>query len=327
MAPKEKKKHVHLSIADKLELLKKLEAGASVSRVCEIYGVKKQTVSDIRKAKDKLRNYALKFNVDPTKDKKGVIHGRNHMRQPQSETLEEAVFKWYVQQRSVKVLSTEEIAEAVLVGKQSDDSRSSDEEKEVAIKPKMSLVRESIDILLNYVDLCDNYNIQGYYEHLRTLRELVIREQHKRGKQTKLDTFFKRKTPEPQPSTSKDSSVAPTSASDFVGFTTEPQPTTSKDSSVAPTSASDFVGFTTEPQPSTSKDSSVAPTSASDFVGFTTEPQPTTSKGSSVAPTSASDFVGFTTEPQPTTSKGSSVAPTSASDFIGISSPHKVNNI
>ncbi|KAK4310937.1 hypothetical protein Pmani_005325 [Petrolisthes manimaculis] len=221
MAPKEKKKHVHLSIADKLELLKKLEAGASVSRVCEIYGVKKQTVSDIRKAKDKLRNYALKFNVDPTKDKKGVIHGRNHMRQPQSETLEEAVFKWYVQQRSVKVLSTEEIAEAVLVGKQSDDSRSSDEEKEVAIKPKMSLVRESIDILLNYVDLCDNYNIQGYYEHLRTLRELVIREQHKRGKQTKLDTFFKRKTPEPQPSTSKDSSVAPTSASDFIGIESE----------------------------------------------------------------------------------------------------------
>ncbi|KAK4308671.1 hypothetical protein Pmani_019642 [Petrolisthes manimaculis] len=243
MAPKEKKKHVHLSIADKLELLKKLEAGASVSRVCEIYGVKKQTVSDIRKAKDKLRNYALKFNVDPTKDKKGVIHGRNHMRQPQSETLEEAVFKWYVQQRSVKVLSTEEIAEAVLVGKQSNDSRSSDEKKEVAIKPKMSLVRESIDILLNYVDLCDNYNIQGYYEHLRTLRELVIREQHKRGKQTKLDAFFKRKTPEPQPSTSKDSSVAPTSASDFDGFTTEPQPTTSKGSSVAPTSASDFIGI------------------------------------------------------------------------------------
>ncbi|KAK4322487.1 hypothetical protein Pmani_006826 [Petrolisthes manimaculis] len=103
MAPKEKKKRVHLSIADKLELLKKLEAGASVSRVCEIYGVKKQTVSDIRKAKDKLRNYALKFNVDTTKDKKGVIHGRSHMRQPQSETLEEAVFKWYVQQRSVKV--------------------------------------------------------------------------------------------------------------------------------------------------------------------------------------------------------------------------------
>ncbi|KAF2366176.1 HTH CenpB-type DNA-binding domain [Trinorchestia longiramus] len=103
MAPVEKKKRVNLSIGDKLELIKKLEGGVSVSRVCEIYGVKKQTVSDIRKAKDKLTKYAVKFNVESTKDKKGVVHARRHMKEPQSEALEEAVFKWYVQQRSVNV--------------------------------------------------------------------------------------------------------------------------------------------------------------------------------------------------------------------------------
>ncbi|CAM1298588.1 Uncharacterised protein r2_g825 [Pycnogonum litorale] len=98
-----KRKRVNLSIGDKLELIKKLESGVSVARVCEIYGVKKQTVSDIRKAKDTLRKYAVPFNVDSSKDKKGVIHVRRHMKDPQSKELEEAVFKWYVQQRSVKV--------------------------------------------------------------------------------------------------------------------------------------------------------------------------------------------------------------------------------
>ncbi|KAK4291507.1 hypothetical protein Pmani_035668 [Petrolisthes manimaculis] len=124
MAPLEKRKRVNLSIGDKLELINKLEAGVSVARVCEIYGVKKQTVSDIRKAKDKLKEYAVKFDFDSAKDMKGVIHARSHMRKPQSETLEEAVFK------------------------------------------------------------CSN--IQCYYEHLRTLRELVIREQYQRGTQSKL---------------------------------------------------------------------------------------------------------------------------------------------
>ncbi|KAG0725911.1 Transposable element Tcb2 transposase [Chionoecetes opilio] len=57
-------KRVNLSIAEKLELIKKVESGVSVARVCVEYGVKKQTVSDIRKAKDKLRENAVKFNVD-----------------------------------------------------------------------------------------------------------------------------------------------------------------------------------------------------------------------------------------------------------------------
>jgi hypothetical protein len=37
-------------------LTEKLESGVSVARACEEYGVKKQTVSDIHKAKDKLKN-------------------------------------------------------------------------------------------------------------------------------------------------------------------------------------------------------------------------------------------------------------------------------
>ena len=55
-----KKKRVNLSIKQKLELISKLEGGASVEHVCEVYGIKKQTVSDIRKNKDKLIQFSLK---------------------------------------------------------------------------------------------------------------------------------------------------------------------------------------------------------------------------------------------------------------------------
>jgi len=112
---------------------------------------------------------------------------------------------------------------------------SCEDEEEVVPKPKMSSVRESLDVLINYVDVCDNSTIQCYYEHLRTLRELVIREQYQRRKQLKLDTFFKHKSPEPQHS--EPQPPEPQSS--------EPQPSTSN-TSVATTSASDFLGFESE---------------------------------------------------------------------------------
>ena len=43
----EKCKCTNLTISAKLELLKKLDSGFSVAKVCEEYGVKKQIVSDI----------------------------------------------------------------------------------------------------------------------------------------------------------------------------------------------------------------------------------------------------------------------------------------
>ena len=51
----EKRKRTNLTISAKLELLKKLHSGYSVAKVCDKYGVKKQTVSDIRKARAKYR--------------------------------------------------------------------------------------------------------------------------------------------------------------------------------------------------------------------------------------------------------------------------------
>ena len=57
------RKLVTLSVNKKLEFIRKLKAGASVKSVCEEYGVKKQTVLDIRKPKDKLLAFSVKYNV------------------------------------------------------------------------------------------------------------------------------------------------------------------------------------------------------------------------------------------------------------------------
>ena len=42
--------------------------------VCDEYGVKKQTVSDIRRSKNKLTSYAMKFDVAPSEDRNGAFH-------------------------------------------------------------------------------------------------------------------------------------------------------------------------------------------------------------------------------------------------------------
>ncbi|XP_061608174.1 uncharacterized protein LOC133467379 [Phyllopteryx taeniolatus] len=103
----EKRKRNNISISDKLELIKKLESGVSVASVCQQYGVKKQTVSDIRKSKEKLRAFAGKFNVDPVRNRKGVVRMRKHMKVSPSQD------PWYVQQQQY-IKSEERESEAAL---------------------------------------------------------------------------------------------------------------------------------------------------------------------------------------------------------------------
>jgi hypothetical protein len=58
-----KRKRVNLGVAQKLELTEKLDGGVTIACVCEIYRVKKQTVSDICKNKKKLKEFALEYSV------------------------------------------------------------------------------------------------------------------------------------------------------------------------------------------------------------------------------------------------------------------------
>ena len=57
----QKRKRNALSLQDKLSIIEKLEKGASVSSICREYEIAKQTVSDIKKSKNDIRNFVLKF--------------------------------------------------------------------------------------------------------------------------------------------------------------------------------------------------------------------------------------------------------------------------
>ena len=72
----------------------------------------------------------------------------------------------------------------------------------MVVRQQMSQVRDYIDTLIQYVDGTNDLDIQGFYEHLRTIRELIIRQQYQRGRQLMLDSFFKLKPASPvsQPS-------------------------------------------------------------------------------------------------------------------------------
>jgi transposase-like protein len=282
MTPKqtssEKRKRVHLTLTQKLQLIRKLEAGASVSSVCEEFGVKKQTVSDIRKSKDKLTSFALKFSVDKS-PQSTPVGDRKHMRLGRDMNIENAVYKWYTQQRAsgvnirgvdiqsaaVKlakhmetkfeasdgwlwrfrnrhgignrvifgeagntpmeevesfrgklnefmrnrgyhIMADEEIAEEVLAG---DDEVDSDEEiGQTPVKEsKLSLILESLDNIINYIDASNEPGVQPYYEHFCTFREIIIRKHYGQGTQLTVDSFFRPThtfvpPPKLQPSTS-----------------------------------------------------------------------------------------------------------------------------
>jgi hypothetical protein len=51
--------------------------------------------------------------------------------------------------------------------------------------------RHGIDAVINYVHSSKNKKLLEYYEHLRTVSEILIKEQQQRYVQTKLDSFFK----------------------------------------------------------------------------------------------------------------------------------------
>jgi hypothetical protein len=54
--------------------------------------------------------------------------------------------------------------------------------QEPTIKKKLlSSARDGTDAVINYVDSSTNKKLQQYYEHLRTVREILIKEQQRRS--------------------------------------------------------------------------------------------------------------------------------------------------
>ncbi|GBN51143.1 hypothetical protein AVEN_218103-1 [Araneus ventricosus] len=76
-----KGKHVTLSIKDKVNLVKKLESGTAVAKLCEEYGLGNSTVNDIKRQKKKKKNLFEFFADSDTPmamgERKIIRHAKN----------------------------------------------------------------------------------------------------------------------------------------------------------------------------------------------------------------------------------------------------------
>ena len=96
-----KRKHTLLTIKEKNELLDKLEKGVPVVNLVSEYGVVRQTISDIRRNKEKIRGYAEKVRLEQgVNDPK---YCRKRLAQGHFIDLEKAVVRWYRQQEAVGI--------------------------------------------------------------------------------------------------------------------------------------------------------------------------------------------------------------------------------
>lgn len=92
MAPK--RKRTVLTIEKKLEIVKKLKAGASIRATAEEYGLGKSTVGDLKRDGDKLEKFASTFD-------EGVsASNRQTMKQAEDPGLDKALYMWFTQKSS-----------------------------------------------------------------------------------------------------------------------------------------------------------------------------------------------------------------------------------
>lgn len=90
-----KRKHTFLTIETKIEILNRLEKGESGSSLAKEYGVGKATISDIKKMKNTILNFASKLDSDDGSKL------RKTTRTAKDSSLEDAVFLWFSQRRSL----------------------------------------------------------------------------------------------------------------------------------------------------------------------------------------------------------------------------------
>lgn len=89
-----KRKHVTLSIKDKVNLIKKLESGTSVAKLCDEYGLGKSTVYDIKKQKKEL------FEFFADSDTPIAMCERKTISHAKSDDHDKVMIEWIRQRRS-----------------------------------------------------------------------------------------------------------------------------------------------------------------------------------------------------------------------------------
>lgn len=90
-----KRKHVSLTIKNKVEILDRLEKGESGSSLAKVFGVGKATITDIKKKKNDILNFASKVDSEDGSKLRKSIRSAN------DKSLEDAVYLWFTQRRSL----------------------------------------------------------------------------------------------------------------------------------------------------------------------------------------------------------------------------------
>lgn len=90
-----KRKRVVLSLADKLKIIEQSDKGVPGKKLAEMYGVGQSTISDIKSKKHTLLNFvSVLENNDGSSSRKSMKAATN-------KDLEDVIFKWFLQQRSL----------------------------------------------------------------------------------------------------------------------------------------------------------------------------------------------------------------------------------
>jgi hypothetical protein len=94
----------------------------------------------------------------------------------------------------LQIWQTKEIAACVVKASAMEEGwhNELDEPQDPKMNNKLlSATRDDNDAVMNYVGSSTNWELQTHCEHLKTVREIIIKKQQQRSVQTKLDSFFK----------------------------------------------------------------------------------------------------------------------------------------
>lgn len=90
----EKRKHVTLSIVQKIEIVRKLEDGATINYIAKEYGIGSRTVYDLKKNKKKLLDFFA------NSDSGAKIASRKTLRAAKVDHLDKVIYEWFKQRRN-----------------------------------------------------------------------------------------------------------------------------------------------------------------------------------------------------------------------------------
>ncbi|XP_071482354.1 jerky protein homolog-like [Diadema antillarum] len=92
-----KRKRIVLNVDQKLEIISRIETGATQASIAELYGVGTSTVSDIYKQRDALQKFVLKTTPYEVSARRKVMRSATH------DAVDQATYRWFLQQRGSNI--------------------------------------------------------------------------------------------------------------------------------------------------------------------------------------------------------------------------------